>query len=143
MEKYAKNTNNNNKPITNKLSYEDIMRNMGITEYNGKLYFLGNSTNTNTNIQKLNQENIPPEQNKYIHNSYIYNKYFKDYIKPDDNNKPQNIYEYRNMLIKQIINNYKIKQIKNGKIKVPIDTNINYDLTYKEENKLFDFSKRL
>lgn len=142
MNKYSKNNLYIEKPVKqqpNKLSYDDIMKNMGMTEYNGKLYFLGNSTSTISN-----QQDISTQQNKYIHNSYIYNKYFKDYIQNDvNNNKPQNIIEYRNMLIKQIINNYKAKQLKNGKIKVPTDTNINYNLTYKEENKLFDFSKRL
>lgn len=126
---------------TAKLSYEDIMRNMGIRQNNGKLEFLGNQQHELNQPNKSDQKEDP---NKYIHNSYIYNKYFKDHIKNNElTNTPQNIFEYRNMLIKQIINNYKAKQLKNGKIKVPIDTNINYNLTYKQENKLFDFSKRL
>jgi hypothetical protein len=80
-------------------------------------------------------------QNKYVHNSYIYNKYFKDYIKEEE--KPKDINEYRNMLIRQIIQNYKNRQIKTTKIIVPTNNYNNANFNYKiEENKWFDFSKR-
>ncbi len=99
-----------------------MLNNMGVQEKNGNLYSI-------------------ESQNKYVHNSYIYNKYFKDYIKEEQNQeKPKDINEYRNMLIKQIIENYKNKKIKSTKIMIP--TNNYNNSGFIEENKWFDFSKR-
>ncbi len=105
------------------LTYNDMLNNMGVKEKDGNLY------------------SAVENQNKYTHNSYIYNKYFKDYIKEEQSQeKPKDIYEYRNMLIKQIIENYKNKKIKSTKIMIP--TNNYNNSGFIEENKWFDFSKR-
>lgn len=108
------------------ITYNDMLNNMGVQEKNGNLY------------------SAVETQNKYVHNSYIYNKYFKDYIKEEQNQeKPKDINEYRNMLIRQIIQNYKNRQIKTTKIIIPTNNYNNTNFNYKiEENKWFDFSKR-
>ena len=106
------------------LTYNDMLNNMGVKEKDGNLY------------------SAVETQNKYTHNSYIYNKYFKDYIKEEQGQKkPKDIYEYRNMLIRQIIENYKNKKIKSTKIIIPTN-NYNNSSGFIEENKWFDFSKR-
>jgi len=125
------------KQQTNKVTYEDIMKNMGIYQYNNKLYFLNNA-NANANA------NVKQEQQKYVHNSYIYNKYFKNHINNESSvSAPKDINEYRDNLIKEIIEKYKIRKIKSTKIIIPTNNN-NYvsNNIQVDENKLFDFSKR-
>jgi hypothetical protein len=153
--KVVKNTNTNtmikeypiNKP-TNKITYEDIMKNMGIYQYNNKLFFL-NNTNTNSN-NNTSETLVTPEdglinkQQKYLHNSYIYNKYFKNHINNESSVEvPKNINEYRDNLIREIIQKYKIRKMKSTKIIIPTNNN-NYIVNniQVDENKLFDFSKR-
>ena len=132
---------------TNKVTYEDIMKNMGIYQYNNKLYFLNNAntnTNTNANANANANANVKQEQQKYVYNSYIYNKYFKNHINNESSvSRPKNINEYRDNLIKEIIEKYKIRKIKSTKIIIPTNNN-NYvsNNIQVDENKLFDFSKR-
>lgn len=148
--KVIKNTNTNTNtmikeyPInqkSNKLTYEDIMKNMGIYQYNNKLYFL-NNTQKQTQIQKQTQTQIQTQE-KYIYNSYIYNKYFKNHINNQCSAEgPKNINEYRDNLIREIIQKYKIRKIKSSKIIIPTNNNYIVNNTQFDENKLFDFSKR-
>ena len=52
------------------------------------------------------------QENNY-QNSYIHNKYFKNELKETPNvQKPRNLIEYRNMLIRQIIERKRVEQIK-------------------------------
>ena len=146
--KVVKNTNTMLKeyPIkqqTNKLSYEDIMKNMGIYHYNNKLYFLNNTnTNTNTNTNIIEDE-LNNKQQKYVYNSYIYNKYFKNHINNQSSvEAPKNINEYRDNLIREIIQKYKIRKTKSTKIIIPTNnTNYRVNNIHVDENKLFNFSK--
>lgn len=136
---------NNTQSSKSKLTYNDIMNNMGIYEYNNKLYFLDpNKKITTTNPINNPINNPNNDNNKYIHNSYIYNKYFKNIAKDESmqTNKPKNIYEYRNMLVRQIIEKYRINTLKTTKIKIPMDSpliNINNSV---DENKLFNWIKK-
>jgi hypothetical protein len=114
-----------------KLTYEDILNKIGMQINNGKL------------------QNIVPDNNYneyFEENSYIYNKYFKNYGKPSSQDmRPLNIYEYRNMLIQNIIQKHKIRQIKTKKIMIPNQNDLPqtfYNLKIENQNKLFDLVKR-
>lgn len=106
--------NNFIKKRKNQIDYDDILRNMGMREVKGKLFWEKEKEKTqNENFipyepgQRKNKKNIP------VDNSYIYNKYFKNELKEQPVfEKPRNIIEYRNMLVRQIIERKKVEQIK-------------------------------
>ena len=55
----------------------------------------------------------PAYQSQAYQNSYIHNKYFKNEFKEQEEmQKPRNLIEYRNMLIRRIIERKRIEQIK-------------------------------
>ncbi len=111
------------------IDYDDILKNMGMREIRGKLFWEKNNSISNENFvayepgqrnkkmqqpkvdsNKLTNQNSNQLTNK---NSYIYNKYFKNEFKEQQEiQKPTNIIEYRNMLIRQIIEKKRINQIK-------------------------------
>ena len=110
---------------------------------------------TNQYNQETNQYNQQSKQSKQVdqqtqpihidqQNSYIYNKYFSNEMKDDSPNVrvPKNIREYKNMLIHDILQKQRIKQVKSTKIIMP-NSNINYAPNTKHNlNKLFTFSSR-
>jgi len=145
-----------------KISYDDILNKMGMFVSDGKLHLVDN-----LNPDQLNQINQPKQQNqpKQINqtkqiiykeepkqlqntnipqNSYIYNKYFSN-EKPEEPSVrvPRNVYEYRNMLIQDIIQKQKIRQMKSTKLILP-NTNMNFSAGNSPANlnKLFSFSNR-
>lgn len=149
-----------------KVSYDDILSNMGMYLEDGKLRLKSNkstpitsapiksapiksaphqeqlrsSVNRSPRQEPLNQSTRPLEQN----NSYIYQKYFKNGATTEEQGirQPQTIQEYRNMLILDIIQKYKIKQIKSSKLIMPT-SNINFAQGASGNlNKLFSFSQR-
>jgi hypothetical protein len=119
----------------NQIDYDGILKNMGMKEIKGKLFWEKNQAqssenfipyepgqrrkNNNTlqeksNINKYSQQSAynSPSQSAY-QNSYIYNKYFKNEFKqPEETQKPRNLIEYRNMLIKKLIEKKRVEQIK-------------------------------
>ena len=108
-----------NKPINKNINYDDILRNMGMREIKGKLFWEQNvSTNKdNDNFvpydPKIKNKTSSPPPPPPSQNSYIYNKYFKNEFKqPEEVQKPRNLIEYRNMLIKQLIERKRVEQIK-------------------------------
>lgn len=117
--------------MNNKLTYEDILDKIGTYYKDGNIYFK----------EETKENNIEYESRYVPQYSYIHNKYFKNYLEPV---QPlvtfNNPIEYRNYLIKQIIDKAKIKQIKSTKI-INYTTSINTNI-YSDQNKLFDFSKR-
>ena len=130
-----------------KITYDDILDRMGMYVLNGELHLKENSNSR----QNISNENI--NTNQYFHNnnnnntySYIHNKYFKDYVKTEEQQiNFENSIEYRNYLIKQIIHNYRLKkQIKPKKIYIPSEFsfNISPNEQISDLNKLFNFSKR-
>lgn len=136
-----------------KISYDDILNKMGMFVSDGKLHLVDNyNPDQLKQIKKLNQtaqvnyKEEPKVQNTNIpQNSYIYNKYFSD-EKPEETGVrvPKNIYEYRDMLIHDIIQRQKIKQMKSTKLILP-NSNMNFSAANSPANlnKLFDFSKRI
>jgi hypothetical protein len=136
------------------MSYEDILSKMGMVVDNGKLLLINNrqtmqNTKTNKNIQ-TNRTNRNIQQTPiYVHenpavpnNSYIYNKYFKNEVQQNDQpRRPMSAIELRDMLIKDIIQKHRVKQMKNTKLIMPT-SNINFSRSSANMNKLFSFSNR-
>ena len=97
---------------------------------------------TNQIIYKEEQNQV---QNTGIpQNSYIYNKYFSNEKTEEPSIRvPRNVYEYRDMLIHDIIQKQKIKQMKSTKLILP-NSNMNFSAGNSPANlnKLFSFSNR-
>ena len=147
-----------------KISYDDILKKMGMFVANGQLHLLENQpkqiqqqikqqySNSNNNNSNYNNNNInnnnskktyPPALNVDPQNSYIYNKYFSDEIKDTPNVRvPKNLTEYRNMLIHDILQKQRIKQVKSTKLIMP-NSNINIARNSTQNlNRLFSYSNR-
>lgn len=143
----------NKRPITNQkqkpqISYEDILSKMGMFVANGKLHLVDNTQEKQEQVpvQKRHQRQQQP-QNNYVpeqiapQNSYIYNKYFKDELTNNLQNRPLTVSQYKQMLINQIIQQ-KISKIRqtNYKKLVIHNSNINIaDGRGGQLNKLFRF----
>lgn len=142
-----------------KISYEDILSKMGMFVSDGKLHLVDRNTLTpqkqellhsQVNKNQYQQVNQPYETNieyKAEHNipqnSYIYNKFFKDDLQPQNIiRQPKTLEEYKIMLITDHIQRQRIKQIKSTKLIMPT-TNINFSGGHSANfNKLFSFPKR-
>jgi hypothetical protein len=141
------------------ISYDDILSKMGMFVADGQLHLLEDkSLKQQQTLQKqtLKQQypvqeqsfkqphlNQPLQQTPNVQNSYIYNKYFQnnDYNEQPIQ-KPMTSLEYRDVLINDIIQKYKIKQLKSTKLIMP-NSNINFAPgSTSNLNKLFGFSKR-
>lgn len=130
------------------ISYEDILSKMGMFVLDGKLHLIDKKNTLPLENQegskKLyqpqinNTSNIIPDQN-----SYIYNKYFKDEIKPEHViRKPKTLQEYKRMVLEDYIKRQQIKQMKSKKLIMPT-SNINISGgDPRNLNKLFSFSKK-
>jgi DNA polymerase III alpha subunit (gram-positive type) len=107
-----------------KVTFNDILSNMNlVVNKNGALQFM-NMKQDNYDIpqyeQQYNTESLEPS----LKNSYIYNKYFKDYsdpnIKKHEPRVPKTIEEYRQMLLDNKIaiikQKQRIEQIKSKKM---------------------------
>lgn len=124
-------------PPKPQISYDDILNKMGMFVAEGKLHLLdGNQNIKNVPIQKT------PLQNP-VENSYIFNKYFQsNNYGQVESQRPLTPLEYRDMLIKDIIQKQKIKQMKSTKLIMP-NSNINFASGPTSNlNKLFGFSQR-
>lgn len=144
-----------------KISYEDILSKMGMLVSDGKLHLIDRNTLTSqqqeiiySQRQQQPQYQQPQNQSQYYapqptnntnipKNSYIYNKYFKDEIQPDNTvNTPKTLREYKLMLLDNYIEKQRIKQMKSRKLVIPT-SNINFSAGHSANlNKLFNFSKR-
>jgi hypothetical protein len=137
-----------------KVSYDDILKNMGMVVVDGKVHLIPNINKILSHPQEPTKQKEPSvnqnynqnqNQNQQIENSYIYNKYFNDAKNETPNVRvPKNIYEYRDMLIQDIIQKQRIKQIKSTRMIMP-NSNINVSSPNinTNMNRLFDFSKRI
>jgi hypothetical protein len=112
---------------------------------NGKLHLLDGQQQPPLNraeVPKPHVSNPNPNPNQ---NTYIYNKYFQNNQYDQDQEqqqRPMTPLEYRDMLIKNIIQKHKIKQMKSTKLVMP-NSNINFASGPTSNlNKLFGFSQR-
>ena len=133
------NTNTNN--TSQQISYDTILSKMGMFVSNGKLHL-----QEDKNIKVCQPQ--PQYQPQVSQNNYIYNKYFKEELQPEQNAKiPTTKEEYKMMLLEQLIQKERIRQIKSTKLIMPT-SNINISGAGNTvhlaslQNKLFRFPKR-
>ena len=115
----TKNTNNTEKQ-KKRISYDDILSSMNTVVINGKLEFISKDKLNNILEKNNPDQNVPikkrvtfnePRQQQYQQqpmqqvnkNSYIYNKFFKDYKDPNQN-QYQDLEEQRPLTKKELIN---------------------------------------
>ena len=131
-----------------KISYDDILSKMGMFVYNGQLHLLDEQQPKQPKQQQ--QQQPKQQQQQQINpittpqNSYIYNKYFSNETQNANTGPrvPKTLLEYRNMLIHDILQKQRIKQIKSRKLILP-NSNINFaPYSSQNMNKLFSFSNR-
>jgi hypothetical protein len=135
------------------VSYDDILSKMGMFVADGQLHLLDNQPlkvqeQIKQQINKSHNYSQPIKDygepiNANAQNSYIYNKYFSN-EKTDEHQVrvPKTLLEYRNMLIQDIIQKQKLKQLKSTKLIMPT-SNINFSpYSSGNMNKLFKFSNR-
>jgi hypothetical protein len=93
--------------------------------------------------QQQQQQYVEPQHFEPIQNSYIHNKYFSNENQFEPQIRvPKTLLEYRNMLVHDIIQRQKIKQMKSTKLVMPT-SNINFaPYSSQNMNKLFSFSNR-
>jgi len=131
-----------------KMSYDDILSKMGMFVAEGQLHLLDNQPIKVQEqiIQQYGQQQYVEEQYQQlepIQNSYIHNKYFSNENQVEPQIRvPKTLLEYRNMLVHDIIQRQKIKQMKSTKLVMPT-SNINFaPYSSQNMNKLFSFSNR-
>lgn len=129
----------NQKPKEPQITYDDILNKMGMYVVNGQLVKTIGATINNKNNNVNNDDN---KDNDSISGSYIYNKYFSHEQRHDGHNvrKPRNITEYKNMLIHDIMQRRRLKQVKSTKIILPT-SNVYYPSYSGDMNKLFKLIK--
>jgi hypothetical protein len=138
-------------PPKPKISYDDILNKMGMFVAEGKLHLLdgqGSKQHLNQSQEKsprqplTNSHSFVNEEPNPHQNSYIYNKYFQNNNYQPEPQRPLTPLEYRDMLIRNIIQKQKIKQMKSTKLVMP-NSNINFAPGPTANlNKLFGFSQR-
>lgn len=127
------------------ISYEEILQKMGTFVSDGKLYLVDRTTLREAQSQKREQQN--PQQPAQItpQNAYIYNKYFNNEINKEPMfRRPRTLEEYKSMLVHDIIQRRRIKELKSTRLIMP-NSNIQFSnmVGYGDlQNKLFNFSKR-
>jgi hypothetical protein len=140
-----------------KISYDDILNKLGMFVAEGKLHLLdgqqqvtqskpvtnGKPVSNTKSVTKSQRQETPviqdPNPNQ---NSYIFNKYFQNNNYQPQPQRPLTPLEYRDMLIQNIIQKHKIKQMKSTKLVMP-NSNINFAPgPTANMNKLFGFSER-
>jgi len=133
-------------PEKPKMSYEDILSKMGMFVAEGKLHLMEDNQQYQQQLQQ--PQYYQQHQQQYNidasipQNSYIYNKYFQNKTETTNNiRRPLSLKEYRNMLILDVLQKQKIKQIKSTKLIMPT-SNINLAGGSANLNKLFTFSQR-
>jgi hypothetical protein len=146
------------------ISYEDILSKMGMFVSDGKLHLLDdvNHQQQQQIKQQIKQQLKPqikqqqqqqqqqqhqqqPLQQNIPPNSYIYNKYFKEEHQ-DNIRRPTTKNEYRKMLLEDILQKERIKQIKSRRLVMPT-SNISISSGNSGNftnlpNKLFNFSEK-
>lgn len=148
--------NQSQAPKKKKVSYDDILNSLNlVVNKNGVLQYMSVNPNGENNEQPQNQYNqnqynqnqqqLQPQQPQtkiikgkplepQVKNSFIFNKYFKDYKDPnaeiiEEVKVPQTVEEYKRMVleerIKRIQERNRIAQIKSTKILFENNNNIN------------------
>ena len=139
------------------ISYEDIMSKMGMFVADGKLHLMDNNPqgyqqiknqqqqhnqqhNQHHNQHHNQQHNQQQNQPNIPQNSYIYNKLFKEELRPQNEfRRPMTAQEYKIKVLKNFIQSQRIREMKSRKLLMPTS---NINISSGNLNKLFNFSKR-
>lgn len=121
-----------------KISYEDILANMGMFVSNGQLHLIDKDDYSKI-IQSQSQSQVSSQvSTQNNNNNYIYNKYFKDINETQPTvRRPKTLQEYKRMLVQDYIQQQRIKQIKPTRLILP-SSNIHYS-QQRNPNKIFSF----
>ena len=124
---------------------QSAMQNQSFNKpYQAQAYQQPHSQAYQSQPQNQPQQSQPQQSQAYQQNSYIYNKYFNNEVNDQpDVRVPRNLQEYKNMLMHDILQKHRIRQIKSTKLVMP-NSNINFAPAYSSMNmnKLFKFSNR-
>ena len=138
------------------ISYEDIMSKMGMFVADGKLHLMDNNPqgyqqiknyheqhNQHHNQHQQNNQQNNQQQPNIPQNSYIYNKLFKEELRPQNEiRRPMTAQEYKRKVLENFIQSQRIREMKSRKLLMPT-SNINISSGNSGNlNKLFNFSKR-
>ena len=134
------------------ISYEDIMSKMGMFVADGKLHLMDNNPQGYQQIKNQHQQhnqhhnqqhNQQHNQPNIPQNSYIYNKLFKEELRPQNEiRRPMTAQEYKRKVLEKFIQSQRIREMKSRKLLMPT-SNINISSGNSGNlNKLFNFSKR-
>jgi hypothetical protein len=139
-----------------KISYDDILSKMGMFVADGQLHLLDeHPKQVQQQIMKQQQQQPKQQQPKQQQqqytspistpqNSYIYNKYFSNETQNTNMGPrvPRSLQEYRHMLVQDIVQKQRVRQIKSTKLVMP-NSNIHFaPYSSHNMNKLFSFSNR-
>ena len=131
-----------------KISYDDILSKMGMFVADGQLHLLDeHPKQVQQQIMKQQQQQQPIQNITPIstpQNSYIYNKYFSNETQNANIGPrvPRSLQEYRHMLVQDIVQKQRVRQIKSTKLIMP-NSNIHFaPYSSHNMNKLFSFSNR-
>jgi len=126
-----------NKKNAKKVSYDDILSSLNMVVNNGVLQFANpvgtpSATPTTTTATARQQSPHTPIQNSYIHN-----KYFKDYVEP--NSAPvQNKLPTRAEYLKYLYNQQQIARVKSKKLLFNTEhISVSQRQNLKDLNKMF------
>jgi len=108
------------------ISYDDLLNNMGLYVDNGllqtninqnSLSIKGKGTQVKMECSKVKgcMQNVP-SQSTIPQNSYIYNKYFKEHLKPVAPIVPKTPEEYKQLIVQNLIEK-RMQQLRVGQIK--------------------------
>jgi len=124
---------------------------MGMFVAEGQLHLLDNQPlEVQEQIKHQIRKTKPVKQEQYIEqpqqnqNSYIYNKYFSNEMQNNDIGPrvPKSLTEYRDMLLQDLIQKQRVRQMKSTKLVMPT-SNIHFaPYSSQNMNKLFSFSNR-
>jgi hypothetical protein len=129
------------------VSYDDILTKMGMFVAEGQLHLLDNQPpEVQEQIRhQIKKTKVVEEHEQQVpQNSYIYNKYFSNEMQNEGVGPrvPRNLEEYRDMLLHDLIQKQRIRQMKSTKLIMPT-SNINFaPYSSHNMNKLFSFSNR-
>jgi hypothetical protein len=133
------------KPKKKKVTFDDILTNMNlVVNKQGVLQFMSSQQNepqyknqtqyqNQFNLTQKSQQQIQEPVDSSLKHSFIYNKYFKDYIDPNlvksSPRVPKTMEEFKKMLIQDKIiaeqQKQRISQIKSKKLIFTINSNMN------------------
>lgn len=141
------------------MTYDDILNALNVRIQNGKLEALKKldqpnkkKVTFNENIKQKKEQYLPIEPNIYTQNSYIYNKYFKNYSHQNNNEEleleriqqmtPEEYKKYmRNKAIEAYKQRIRINQIKSKKLLFNNGNNDNIQISSSQNNNTNNLNK--